>query len=152
MPTPIGALAVRRSIAIAATPQHVWQEFTRFERLKQWFGVGQAVIRFGPGPGGYLEIEAAGPTGDSRVFGGRIVAWEPPHEITAEHDWTGRGWDAPPFLTFRLTPILDGTVVEFILHSFERTGPSAADDHLAFERTLSTANLEALRDLIAPAD
>ena len=122
MPTEIGILSVRRSIYIAAPPERVWEEFTTFDRMNAWFGdgvdlgdgrKGHKLTRYEPGPGGFLETDAGfiGGHGEPLVFGGPIVAWDPPRELTVENDWYGHGWAAPPYLTFRLTPALDGTVV-----------------------------------------
>lgn len=157
MATKIGILSVRRSIFIAAPPERVWDEFATFERFREWFGTrrllpngspGHKVTRYAPGPGGELEWDA-GFWGDRPLaFGGRTVDWDPPREVTFEIDWYGQGWLAPHFITFRLSPALDGTVVELFSHGFERIGPTGPEHQLGAESGWSTIQLEALRDIV----
>jgi uncharacterized protein YndB with AHSA1/START domain len=158
MATVIGVLSVRRSIFIRASLERVWEEFTSFERMKAWFGNehmlrdgrrGHRLTRYEPGPGGYFETDAGQhKDGERLVFGGRIVVWDPPRELTFENDWYGHGWAAPPLFTIRLTPALEGTVVEIFSHGFERVGPTGADDQLGFENGWTTRQLEALREIV----
>lgn len=148
MPTPISPLAVRRSTWINATPERVWQEFESFERMKAWFGVGHALTAYEPRIGGYVETDAGG-TGDSTLrFGGKILVFDPPNEITWENDWFGHGWKQPSLMTFRLTPVLNGTVVELFHHRFELTGESPSENLNGFEGGWDTRHLEALRGLV----
>ncbi len=152
MPTLIGVLAVRRSIHIAAPPERVWQEFTTFERMNRWFGVGHRLVAYEPRVGGLVETDATGvPEGHGGarlIFRGRVVAFDAGQEITFEQDWVDHGWAAPPYVTIRLTPALGGTLVELFHHTIERVGPSAADDHAGFEGGWDTRHLEALRTIV----
>lgn len=151
MPTPIGTLAVRRSVLIGAPPERVWQEFTSFERMKAWFGIGHQLVVYEPRVGGLVETDATdhqpGHTGTALVFRGRVTAFEPNREVTFEQDWIGHGWVAPALVTIRLTPALGGTLVELFHHTIERTGPNAAEEHLGFEGGWGTWHLEALKKL-----
>ena len=140
MATEIGILAVRRSTFIAAQPDRVWEKFTTVERMKRWFGIGHELSRYEPSPDGYVETDSA--------FGGPIVNWEPPHELTFENRCYERDWEAPPLFTFRLTPALGGTVVELFSHSLERIGPSGPDALVAFEAGWETNHLVALREIV----
>ncbi|MBA4181109.1 MAG: hypothetical protein C0506_11020 [Anaerolinea sp.] len=152
LPTPIGVLAVRRSILIAAPPERVWAEFTTFERMKRWFGVGHKLVAYEPRVGGIVETDASGVPegheGEALRFRGRVVTFEPNHEVTFEQDWLGHGWVAPPYVTIRLTPALGGTLVELFHHTIERVGPSAAEDHAGFEGGWDTRHLLALRTIV----
>jgi uncharacterized protein YndB with AHSA1/START domain len=145
-------LAVRRSVLIKAPPERVWEEFTSFERMKAWFGIGHELVAYEPWVGGLVETDATGhqPGHESAalVFRGRVIAFEPNHEVTFEQDWIGHGWAAPPLVTIRLAAALGGTLVELFHHMIERTGPDAAADHLGFEGGWGTWHLEALKRLV----
>lgn len=149
MGTTIGPLAVRRSIWIAATPERVWQEFESFERMKGWYGTGHELTAYEPRLGGYVETDAGAghESGERLLFGGKIVVWDPPHEVTWEDDWFGHGWTAPSLVTFRLTPIEGGTVVELFHHGFERTGEPLTENLNEFESGWTNRQLKVLREL-----
>ena len=147
MSTPIGILAVRRSILIAAPPERVWEEFTTFERMRAWFGIGHQLVTYEPRVGGRVETQA-GHEGEVLRFAGRVLAFDPGREVTFEQDWLGHGWEAPPLVTIRLSPVLGGTLVELFHHALERVGPSAADDHVGFENGWGMWHLETLRKIV----
>src|SRR6476620_4629372 len=107
MATEIGPLAVRRSIWIDAPPDRVWREFESLERMRLWFGTGHALVAYEPRVGAEVETDAGEADGEALRFVGRVLVFDPPHELTFEQDWVGHGWKAPPKLTLRLTP-LDG--------------------------------------------
>jgi len=148
MGTESGTLAVRRSIWINARPERVWQEFASFERMKEWFGTGHTLTKYEPLVGGIVETDAGEWQEEKLVFGGRITVFDPPREVTWENDWYGHGWAAPSLITLRLTPALDGTLVELFHHALERTGPDAARDHAGFEGGWTLRQLEALRQIV----
>lgn len=152
MPTPIGTLAVRRSVLIKAPPERVWEEFTSFERMGAWFGVGHRLVTYEPVLGGMVETDAtghqSGHEGTALIFRGRVITFEPNREVTFEQDWVDHGWLTPALVTIRLTPALDGTLVELFHHTIELTGPNAAEEHLGFEGGWDTRHLEALRKLV----
>lgn len=151
MPTPISPLAVRRSVWIRATPDRVWEEFESFERMRAWFGKGHFLTAYEPRLGGYVETDAGspgGPSGDSLRFGGRIIVFDPPREVTWENDWFGHGWNQPSLMTFRLTPFMEGTIVELFHHRFEVTGESPSENLNGFEGGWDTRHLEALRAIV----
>ena len=149
MGTEIGTLAVRRSIHINAPPERVWQEFESFERMKAWFGTGHKLVKYEPRVGGMVETDASPHQGrDGFLFAGRVLAFDPPREVTFEQDWLGHGWEAPPLITIRLTPALGGTLVELFHPMLERTGPNGAQDHAGFEGGWGMWHLEALRKIV----
>src|SRR4051794_30228494 len=146
MGTEIGALAVRRSIWIDAKPERVWEEFATFERMKAWFGTGHTLVAFEPHVGGWVETDPSAMQGEPMRFAGRVTVFDPPCELTFEHDWMGRGWRAPALITIRLSPTLGGTLVELFHHGFERIGDDAAENHRGFENGWGMRQLEALAE------
>ena len=147
MATEIGILAVRRSILIQATPERVWEEFTSFEKMKAWFGLMHDLTAYEPRLGGEVVTEVN--HGDTHMrISGKIIAFEASRELTFETEMEGAGWEAPPLLTFRLTPVLGGTLVELIHHAIERIGPDAAEMHRGFEGSWTPIHLEALREIV----
>jgi hypothetical protein len=83
-------------------------------------------------------------------YGGPVLLFEPGRELTFESDWIpNRGWREPTLVTIRLTPALDGTLVELLHHGFEGTGPGAGEEHAAYEAGWGMIQLSALRRLVA---
>jgi uncharacterized protein YndB with AHSA1/START domain len=150
MGTTIGPLAVRRSIWIDAKRARVWRELESFERMRDWFGTGHTLVRYEPRVGGIVEVDAGTDEQHHDVpeeglrFVGAVVVFDPPHELTFEQDWVGRGWPAPALMTIRLTEIDAGTLVEMFHHGFERMGAAAAELHRGFEAGWGMRQLEAL--------
>src|SRR5262245_66523836 len=109
MSTEIGAYAVRRSTWIAASPERVWEEFASFERMAEWYGTGHRLVTYEPRVGGEVVTDAgSGNDDEPLVFGGRVLVFDPPHELTFEQDWRDHGWRAPALITIRLRPVDDG--------------------------------------------
>ena len=150
MGTQIGPLAVRRSIWIDAKPERVWQEFESLERMQAWYGTGHKLTKYEPRVGGIVETDAgqSNEGGERLLFGGKIIVFDPPRELTFEDDWYGHGWTAPPLFTFRLTEAAGGTVVELFHHAFERTGASPSETLNGFEGGWTIRQLEALRQIV----
>ncbi len=149
MGTEIGPLNVRRSIWIDATPSRVWEEFESLERMRMWFGTGHALVDYEPRVGAEVRTDAGTFEDEPLHFVGRVVVFEPPHELSFEQDWIGHGWKAPPLITIRLTPLAGGTLVELFHHGFEVLGTDAAEDHRGFEAGWTIRQLDALRELVA---
>lgn len=146
--TKIGVLAVRRSILINAPPERVWREFESFEQMAAWFGRGHRLLKYEPRVGGdvLLEVEHEGNT---LRYGGPVTVFDPPRELSFENDWIpSTGWLAPTVITFRLTPTLDGTLVELFHHAIERVGPDADKWHAGFESGWDLKHLLALKQII----
>lgn len=155
-------LVVRRSIHIAASPLRVWEEFATFERMNRWWGVmlgtpeagkgnGQRLVAYEPRVGGQVEMEVLF-GGALWRYGGSIVVLEPGRELTFQSDWIpNRGWLKPTLITIRLTPALDGTLVELMHHGFEHTGTAAGDEHAGYEGGWGMTQLIALRGLVQAA-
>ncbi|HKE00369.1 MAG TPA: SRPBCC domain-containing protein [Planctomycetota bacterium] len=155
-------LAVRRSIYVEAPPDRVWREFETFERMSLWWGLtigppvagsgnGQRLVRYEPRVGGRVEMEVLFGGAPMR-YGGAIVVFDRGRELTFESDWMpNQGWLRPTLITFRLTPVLDGTLVELFHHGFERTGGNAGDELASYEGGWAMTQLVALRKLVAAA-
>lgn len=148
MATPVGALHVRRSGWIAASPERVWQEFESFERMRGWYGVGHELKAYEPHVSGTVVTDAGG--GDL-LFSGEVLLFDPPRELTFQQDWAGHGWKVPPLVTFRLMPVAGGTMVELFHHGFEAASDSPGDDLNGFESGWDTRHLRRLREVIEGA-
>ena len=143
MGTQIGSFAVRRSIWIDADPERVWAEFASFERMAEWYGTGHTLVKYEPMVGGLVEVDAGG-----NRFAGRVITFEPARELTFEQEWLGKGWDAAPRITLRLSPVRGGTLVELFHHGFERTGEDPGVALIGFENGWTMRQLEALHALV----
>jgi uncharacterized protein YndB with AHSA1/START domain len=148
MTTQIGPLSVRRSIWIDAAPERVWEEFESFERMRDWFGTGHTLVSYEPRVGAEVVTDAGEYDGERLRFVGRVVVFDPPHELTFEQDWIGHGWKAPPLVTIRVSPLDGGSLVELFHHGFEALGPDAAENHRGFEGGWTLRQLEALRERV----
>jgi uncharacterized protein YndB with AHSA1/START domain len=145
-----GGLVVRRSIQIAGSPQRVWRELESFERLRTWFGTGHTLLRYQPKVGSEVELKVE-IDGKWWHYGGPVVVFDPPRELTFSNDWIpNQGWAAPTLITIRLTPHLGGTLVELLHHGFERVGDAkyAASEHRGYEGGWGMRQLEALRQIV----
>lgn len=143
-----GTLSVRRSILIAAAPERVWREFETFDRMKAWWGTGHALVAYEPRAGGHIEMSVE-VDGEMRRFGGEIVTFQPGAELTFEDQWIPpREWPVPVYITLRLTAHDGGTLVELLVHGFERFGDQAAERHHGLERGWSVRQLAALREIV----
>jgi uncharacterized protein YndB with AHSA1/START domain len=141
-----GELAVRRSIVIAAPPPRVWEEFTSAERMQRWFACERLVLE--PWAGGRFETEGDH-GGIHYVFGGKVVACQPPRELTVEWGWVPRRWPGVTLLSFLLQPADAGcTRVEIVHHGFERLGGRAREVYESFERGWDLSELEALKHAV----
>jgi uncharacterized protein YndB with AHSA1/START domain len=143
----IGALHVRRSSLIQATPARVWEEFTSHERLAAWFGRGHRLEIYEPGVGGQVRLSVEN-EGTKRVFGGRVLVFEPERELTFSDNWETGGWPVPTLLTLRLTPLYEACHVELFHHGFERLGAEAAADLEGYETGWHAGHLQALREIV----
>jgi uncharacterized protein YndB with AHSA1/START domain len=152
MPDPvvinISPLSVRRSILINATPERVWREFETFERMAAWWGRGHSLQVYEPREGGHIEMEVE-VDGAMRRFGGRIIVFDPGRELTFEDQWIPPvEWPQPVFITLRMQPLENGTLVELLVHGFERFGANAGERHRGLEQGWSLRQLEALRGIV----
>ncbi len=143
----ISALHVRRSSLIQATPARVWQEFTSLDRFAAWFGRGHQLEAYEPELGGrvLLSVEI---DGAKRPFGGPILVFEPPRELTFSNNWESDGWSVPTLITLRLTSLYDACHVELFHHGFERLGSDAGAELQAYEAGWHSRHLEALKAIV----
>jgi uncharacterized protein YndB with AHSA1/START domain len=152
-------LRVRRSILIKAKPEQVWRAFETKEQMGQWWGAiagtpqagssqGQWLDEYDPREGGLIRMSVM-MDGARAAYGGTIRIFAPGRELTFDNDWIpNQGWKAPTFITLRLKPALDGTLVELFHHGFERTGDDAAEEHAGYEQGWGMTQLKALKTLI----
>lgn len=143
----IGALHVRRSGFIEASPERVWQEFTTFERVEAWFGRGHRLEVYEPEIGGRVRLSVE-IDGDRRPFGGSVTVFEPEREVTFSDNWEVDGWPVPTAITIRLTPLFEGCLVELFHHGFERLGSEASSELEGYEAGWHARHLEALKSIV----
>lgn len=150
-----GALFIRRSIQIRATPQRVWREFESFERFSAWWTTSEPDRREGlaayePRVGARVEMPCEW-DGGSCVFAGNVMSIAPEREITWGMEVEGAGWPAPTYVTIRLTPNSYGTLVEVLHYGFERLGELAIPQFGDFEGGWDLRELRALREIVEAA-
>lgn len=118
----ISQLNVRRSTYIDATPKHVWSEFETFDRFKALYSAGHELEVYEAKVLGQIEL-SVDIKGVPHPFGGTIKVFNPETEFSFSYNWfTERAWPVPTFVTVRLTPYFEGTLVEHFHHGFERLG------------------------------
>jgi uncharacterized protein YndB with AHSA1/START domain len=148
-------LKVRRSILINAPSAAVWEKFTTQKLMDTWWGhrtgdpqagesKGQWLDTYEPRVGGRVQMSVSW-DGVRVAYGGTIKVFSG-SELTFENDWLpNRGWKAPTFITLRLTPAFDGTLVELFHYGFEQTGGDFATDHAGYEQGWGMTQLAALK-------
>ena len=144
----IGALHVRRSILIDATPTQVWRSFENEDALRAWLDQGHVIHSFVPEVGATTQLSVV--IDDvQRHFGGEVLVVEPGRELSVESQWEepDHAWPVPTFWTFRLSAVYSGTLVEMFHHGFERLGADAADNLQGYEDGWGMIHLVRLREL-----
>ena len=148
----ISKLNVRRSVFIQAPPERVWREFETAERIAAWLDRGHKLHSIDPREGGLVDMSVE-LDGKRRHYGGPILVFDAPHEMSLELRWA-EPWEAayskpiPSYWTFRLTRLYSGTLVEIFHHGFELTGPEAADNLEGYEEGWDVKHLKALRAIV----
>jgi len=143
----IGTLYVRRSAWLRATPDRVWREFTSFDRLAAWFGRGHRLEAFEPRIGGAIELSVE-MGGGRRAYGGRVLVFDPGHELSFSNNWNVDAWPVDTLLTLRLRALYEGCLVELFHHGFERLGADAGIELRGYEAGWGTNHLDALREIV----
>lgn len=144
----IGALHVRRSGFIEASPARVWQEFSTFERLCAWLGRGHTLHTFDLKVGGRARMSVV-IDGVQEFFGGQILVFEPERELSLSTQWEGAmATPSPRFWTIRLTALYDGTLVELFHHGFERLASGSGAELESYESGWDNKHLIALRAIV----
>ncbi|HVH52433.1 MAG TPA: SRPBCC family protein [Gaiellaceae bacterium] len=113
------SISVEREIAIAASPETVWELLVDPDEAIRWMG---QKATFDVRPGGEYRVEVI----PGNVARGEFVEIDPPHRLVYTWGWesSNRGSSVAPGSTtieFELTPDGDGTV----LHFSHRDLPSA---------------------------
>ena len=143
----VGGLHVRRSQFINGLPGRIWEEFTTFERLAAWFGIGHRLEAYQPCLGGRIDLSVE-LDGKRRRFGGEVLVFEPNRELSFSENWESDGWPVPAYITIRLTAMYGGCHVELFHHGFERLGADAADELEGHELGWHGRHLAALRAIV----
>jgi len=144
----ISELHVRRSAWIREPPDVVWREFETMERLSNWFGTGHELEVYQPHLHGRIELSVD--LDGARIgFGGNIIVFDSAVELSFTNNWfSDEAWSLDTFITFRLTPTFDGTLVELFHHGFERLGAEAADELEDYEAGWDNHHLISLREIV----
>lgn len=113
------SISVEREVAIAASPETVWELLVDPDEAIRWMG---QKATFDVRPGGEYRVEVI----PGNVARGEFVEIDPPHRLVYTWGWesSNRGSSVAPGSTtieFELTPDGDGTV----LHFSHRDLPSA---------------------------
>ncbi len=112
---------------------------------------GMHLVVCDPRLGGRIEMEVNF-DGVRARFGGPIVAFDEGRQLTMENDWIpNRGWKRPTCFTIRLSPLLDGTLVELFHHGFENVGGDVAGEHAGYEQGWGMTQLNALKEIVEAA-
>ena len=102
--------AVRREVAIAASPETVWEFFVDPEKATRWMGRSATLD---PRPGGEYRVEVI----SGNVARGEFVELDPPHRLVWTWGWEpGSPSPVEPGSTrieVELVPDGDGTLVRF---------------------------------------
>jgi uncharacterized protein YndB with AHSA1/START domain len=150
MVTQVGALVVRRSMHIKASPERIWKEFASAERFRAWWSTqrpdrDEEVLEYEPRVGGTLRMRITSDRHDPIDVDCTVTVMDAAREFAFEMTFVGAGWEAPTLVTIRLTPHGDGTLVELAHSGFERIGPAAVEQFNAFEGGWDLRELEGLR-------
>ena len=153
--TKIGQLAVRREIEINASPERIWQEFESEERFRLWYSTaGGAVmpcydLTYEPRAGGVFSTRVRHGDNDME-FAGKVVAFDPPRELTVEMGPIAvSGHTHATLISFLLHPLADGrTRMEIVHHRFEVFGEAAEQVYQMFEGGWNMAVPTALKNLV----
>ncbi len=126
--------AVRREVAIAASPETVWELLTDPEKAPSWWG---RALTLDPRPGGLLRIEV----GTGNITSGEFVEVDPPRRLVYTWGWEsgGAGPELVPAgsttVEISLVPDGAGTKLELI-HSGLPAGEPAESHGLGWEHYL----------------
>jgi uncharacterized protein YndB with AHSA1/START domain len=116
------SISVEREIAIAASPETVWELLVDPEQVIRW--MGQAAT-FDVRPGGDYKIDVI----PGHTASGQFVEVDPPRRLVLTWGWEGEG-DVPPGSTtveYELIRSGEGTLLRFTHRNLPNA--EAADSH-----------------------
>ena len=143
----ISQLNVRHSIYISTPQRHVWSEFETFERFQAWYSTGHELETYEPKTSGLIEQNVT-INGIEHPLGGVINVFAAEEEISFSYNWfTERAWSVPTFITIRLSPCFEGTLVEHFHHGFDRLGDKAGRELQRYEAGWTSHHLERLKNI-----
>ena len=128
---------IEKSVALAATPERVWEALTTPEQLTQWFYMSEAVLDLGVG--GECTFRFKDP--DQSVGRAVLQTIDPPRKLawqwspTWDEDKTKplAGQENLTTVEFTLEPTEQGTFLTVVEHGFATLdamrGPKAFEDH-----------------------
>jgi uncharacterized protein YndB with AHSA1/START domain len=103
--------AVRREIAIAATPETVWEFLVDPEKATRWMGQAASLD---PRPGGEYRVDVI----SGNVAVGEFVEVDPPHRLVWTWGWTDQSQSPVPpgssTIEVVLEPEGEGTLMRFV--------------------------------------
>ncbi|HZQ35120.1 MAG TPA: SRPBCC domain-containing protein [Dehalococcoidia bacterium] len=125
----MAAVAVERSIEIAASVDVVWELLSTQEGLRQWLTPNIEIdVRLG---GAYRLVEPEA----NQMISGRVLELVPKQRLTLSWFEEGGDWRQPTRKSFVLTPIPGGTRVDARQDGFEGIGkPGWPATYEAYER------------------
>ena len=104
------SIVVEREVAIAASPETVWELLVDPEQAIRWMGLSAS---FELRPGGRYRVEVI----PGRVASGEFVEIDPPHRLVHTWGWeSGRDGSVAPGSTtieYELIPAGEGTLLRF---------------------------------------
>lgn len=124
METTTDTTLVEREVAIAASPETVWEFLVDPDKATRWMGQSAS---FDARPGGLYCVEVI----PGHTASGEFVELDPPHRLVYTWGWeSGKGSEVLPGSTtieIELVPADEGTLLRFSHHGLP--GAEAAQSH-----------------------
>jgi uncharacterized protein YndB with AHSA1/START domain len=117
-------VAVEREVAIAASPETVWEFLVDPDKAVLWMG---QTATFDLRPGGLYRVEVL----PGNTASGEFVEIEPPHRLVLTWGWEGQD-SVPPGSTtveFELRPTEEGTLLRLTHRNLPGTESAARHGH-----------------------
>ena len=119
------SVSVEREIAIAASPETVWELLTEPQQAVRWMGQVAALdLR----PGGSYRVEVI----PGHIASGEFVEIDPPRRLVHTWGWEGGKHGVPPgssTIEYELTPSGDGTLLRFTHRDLPNAEAAASHAH-----------------------
>lgn len=139
-------LEVVEEITIDAPPEKVWEALVTAESLRRWF---EPILQFDPRVGGRIVFSGLFQDVHPYHFGGKVLVYDAPHELTFEWDDLFDAWPSPTLLTIRLMPVRGGTHVRLSHHGWERLPDSMREAMFrGFQGGWDGSTVVRLKDLV----
>ncbi len=112
-------LQIQFEIEINAPPEKVWAKLATLEGMNEWLSK-KLIFEFREG--GQFRMDVSIPGDGDYVFFGEVVKVEPNKELAftwTEHEKGKDPWPISTFVSFKLKPSKNGTLVSMIHTGFE---------------------------------